>query len=101
MLQSPTVRQHFRGWLLDRADEAILRWIFRSVLIVTVAVLAVDLASMQGWIVYPDPAVTPAEIQPGSPALNLPSLVPSVLAPLLPGGDRGLPPLRRPSGAMA
>jgi hypothetical protein len=86
---------------LDRADEAILRWIFRSVLIVTVAVLAVDLASMQGWMVYPDPAVTPAEIQPGSPALNLPSLVPSVLAPLLPGGDKRLTPLPQPAGALA
>src|ERR1700716_1313949 len=101
MLQSPTVRQRFRGWLLDRADEAILRWIFRSVLIVTVAVLAIDLASMQGWIVYPDPAVTPVEIQPSLPALNLPSLVPSILSPLLPGNDKRLTPLPQPAGALA
>ena len=90
MAQSFTIRQRFRGWLLDHADEAILRWIFRSVVTVTIAVLAVDLASMQGWIIFPDPAVTPAEIQPGSPALNLPSLVPSILSPLLPSNDKRL-----------
>jgi hypothetical protein len=101
MPQSSTLRQRFRGWLLDHADEAILRWIFRSFLIVTVAVLAVDLASMQGWIVYPDPAVTPAEIQPSSPALNLPGILPSVLAPLLPNSDRRLTPLPQPAGALA
>jgi hypothetical protein len=101
MSQSLTARQRFRGWLLDHADEAILRWIFRSVLMVTVAVLALDLASMQGWIVYPNPAVTPAEIQPGSPALNLPSLVPSILSPLLPGNDKRLTPLPQPEGALA
>jgi hypothetical protein len=101
MSQSLTARQRFSGWLLDHADEAILRWIFRSVLMVTVAVLALDLASMQGWIVYPNPAVTPAEIQPGSPALNLPSLVPSILSPLLPGNDKRLTPLPQPEGALA
>jgi hypothetical protein len=68
---------------------------------VTVAVLVLDLASMQGWIVYPNPAVTPAEIQPGSPALNLPSLVPSILSPLLPGNDKRLTALPQPEGALA
>ncbi|HEY2211187.1 MAG TPA: hypothetical protein VGH62_06120 [Bradyrhizobium sp.] len=101
MPQSATIRQRFHTWLSDHADEAILRWIFRSVVTVTIAVLAVDLASVQGWIAIPDSAATPAEIQLGSPALNLPGMLPSMLTPLLPGGDKRLVPLPRPDGAMA
>jgi hypothetical protein len=56
---------------------------------------------MQGWIADPDPAATPAEITLGSPALNLPGMLPSILAPLLPGGDKRLMPLPQPDGAMA
>ena len=71
----------------------ILRWIFRSALLVTTAVLAVNLASMKGWIVYPDPAATPpAEIREDSPALK---------RPLLPEGDKRLVPLPQPEGAIA
>jgi hypothetical protein len=99
--QSSTIRQRFRAWLSDHADEAILRWIFRGVFMVTIAVLAVDLAGMQGWITYPNPTVTPAEIQPASPTLNLPSIVPSILAPLLPGSDKRLATPPEPVGALA
>jgi hypothetical protein len=95
------MQQRFHAWLSDRADEAILRWIFRSAAMVTIAVLAVDLATMQGWVANPGAAVTPAEIELGSPALNLPSMLPSVLTPWLPGGDRRLVPLPEPDGAMA
>src|SRR5260370_6138131 len=94
------MQQRFHAWLSDRADETILRWIFRSVVMVTIAVLAVDLAGTQGWIANPGPTATPAEIELGSPALNLPSL-PSVLAPWLPGGDKRLVPVRQPDGMMA
>src|SRR3984893_14577639 len=95
------MRQRFHAWLADHADQAILRWIFRVVVTVTIAVLGVDLATMQGWIANPDPAATPAEITLGSPALNLPSMLPSILAPVLPGGDKRLMPLPLPDGAMA
>src|SRR5712672_1024779 len=94
------MRERFSAWLSDRADEAILRWIFRSLVMVTIAVLAVDRAGTQGWIATPGPAATPAEIEVGSPALNFPSL-PSVLAPWLPGGDKRLVPLPQPDGPMA
>ena len=67
---------------------------------VTIAVLAVELAGTQGWIGNPSPAATPDEIELGSPALNFPSL-PSVLAPWSPGGDKRLVPLPQPDGAMA
>jgi hypothetical protein len=93
------MRERFHTWLSDRADEAILRWIFRSVVMVTIAVLAVELAGTQGWIANSSPAATPAEIELGSPALNFPSL-PSVLGPWLPG-DKRLVPLPQPDGAMA
>ncbi len=57
--------------------------------------------SMQGWIVYPDRAIAPTEIREDSPALNLPGMLPSILAPLLPHGDNRLMPLPQPDGAMA
>src|ERR1700694_4574385 len=95
------MRERFHAWLSGSADEAILRWIFRSVVMVTIAVLAVDLASMQGWIADPGRAATPAESELGSPALIRPSMLPSILAPLLPGGDKRLVPLPQPGGAMA
>jgi hypothetical protein len=101
MAQSSTIQQRFNAWLTDHADEAILRWIFRSALLVTIAVLAVDLASINGWIVYSDPATAPTEISEDSPTPHLPGLVPSILAPLLPGGDKRLVPLPQPDGARA
>src|ERR1700676_3663036 len=98
MSQSSTMQQRFHAWLIDKADEAILRLIFRSVLMVTIAGLAIDLASTNGWIA--DPAA-PAEIGENSPALDLPGIVPSIVAPLLPGGDKRLVPLPQPDGALA
>jgi hypothetical protein len=99
MSRSHPLPQRVQAWLADSADEAVLRWIFRAALAVTVTVLALDVANMQGWVGSPDPAAAPAET--GSPALNLPSLVPSILAPLLPGGDKRLMPLPQPDGVLA
>jgi hypothetical protein len=101
MPQSSSMHQRFLVWLSDNPDQAILRWIFSGVVTVTIAALAVDLAGMNGWIANPDPAATPAEIRPDSPAPGLPGFVPSILAPLLPGGDKRLLPLPQPDGAMA
>lgn len=100
MAPPPTLQQRFEAWLADRADEAVLRWIFRSILAVTIAVLALDVANMQGWTAGPDLAAAPAETREDSPALNLPSLLPSILAPLLPGGDRRLMVLPQPDGVL-
>jgi hypothetical protein len=99
MPQSATVSQRFHAWLSDHPDDAILRWIFRSIVAVTIAALAADLATSNGWIGAPDPAVGPMETRQLSPGLDLP--VPSILAPLLPGGDKRLMPLPQPDGAMA
>ena len=102
MPSSQTIQQRFHAWLSDRPDDAILRWIFRSVVAVTVAVLAVDLAGMNGWAGIPDHTLTPAETRQSSPELGMPNVVPSILAPpLLPGGDKRLVPLPQSDGAMA
>jgi hypothetical protein len=98
--QSLTIQQRFRAWLLEHAEETILRWIFRGAVLVALGVLVVDLASINGWIIYPDPAVAPAEIGE-EPALSLPRLVPSIFAPLLSDGGKRLMPLPQSEGALA
>ena len=100
MPQSMTTSQRFHVWLSGNPDDAILRWIFRGIVAVTIAVLAADLAVGNGWISQPDPALAPAETRQASPEFTLPS-VPSILAPFLPGGDKRLTPLPQPDGAMA
>jgi hypothetical protein len=97
MPQTVTMSQRFHAWLSDHPDEQILRWIFRGIVAVTIAALVADLAAGNGWISAPDPTLSPVEKV--SPGLNLP--VPSILAPLLPGGDKRLTPLPQPDGAMA
>jgi hypothetical protein len=97
MPQPVTMSQRFHGWLSDNPDQQILRWIFRSIVAVTIAALAADLATSNGWISAPDPGSSPMERV--SPSLDLP--IPSILAPLLPGGDKRLTPLPQPDGAMA
>jgi hypothetical protein len=99
MPRSVTTSQRFHGWLSDNPDEQILRWIFRSILAVTMAALAADLATSQGWISALDPGASLTETRQGSPGLDLP--VPAILAPWLPGGDKRLAPLPQPDGAMA
>ena len=101
MSQSFTIPQRFHAWLLEYAGETILRWIFRGAVLAALGVLAVDIASINEWIIYPDPAVAPAEISEDSPALNLPRLMPSIFAPLLPDGGKRLLPLPQPEGALA
>src|SRR3954449_1918853 len=101
MKQSATARQRILAWFEDRAEETLLRWIFRGALTATVAVLALDLANPQGVMAWPDSAAAPAEISEPLPQFDLPSLVPSILAPLLPGGDKRLVALPQPDGALA
>jgi hypothetical protein len=103
MPQSSTTQRRFHAWLAENADEAILRWIFRSAILITIAVLTVDLAGMNGWswAINADATATPAEIGEDSPAPNLPSMVAPVLAPLLPGGDKRLVSLPQPDDTLA
>jgi hypothetical protein len=102
MKQSATARQRILAWFEDGAEETLLRWVFRGALTATVAVLALDLANPKGVMAWPDSAAAPPEISEPLPQLDLPSLVPSILAPLLPGGgDKRLVALPQPDGALA
>ena len=94
------LQQRFHSWLRDSADDAVLRWIFRGALTVTIAVLALDLADLQR-LALADTTAAPAEIREPLPQFNLPELVPSILAPLLPSGDKRLVALPQPDGALA
>lgn len=96
-----TLSQRFHAWLADNPDEAVLRWLFRSIVAVTVTVLALDLAGENGWVAGPLPASTPDPVTQATPSLDLPSALPSILAPLLPGGDKRTTPLPQPEGALA
>ena len=96
----PSQQQRWRAWLSDDFDGKILHAIFRVLVAVTISVLAVDFASMNGWMTGPDIALTPAETRQASPGFGLPSM-PAILAPLLPGGDRRLAPMPQTDGAMA
>jgi hypothetical protein len=98
MSQASSFPRRFHAWLSNNPDDQILRWIFRGIVGVTIAVLAVDLATSNGWLDNSDPTDTPAETRQASPEFDLP--VPSILAPLLPGGDKRLVPLPQPQGAM-
>jgi hypothetical protein len=101
MSQSLKIGQRFKVWRSDHPDECILRWLFRSVVTVTMAVLALDLAGMNGLLNNPEMAGAPAEVTRDSPAMDLPTIMPSVLPPWLPGSDKRLMPLPQPDGAMA
>jgi hypothetical protein len=85
-----------RSWLPDNPDETILRWIFRSILAVTVLALAADLADLNGWAGSPD-AVSPSEVRQDPPAPDSPAASPSILAPLL----TRLMPLPQPDHSLA
>ena len=98
MSGSVTRSQRLHAWLSGNPDQDVLRWIFRGVIAVTVAVLTADLAAGNGWIGASDPSLAP-EAPQLSPGIDLP--VPAVLAPWLPGGDKRVTPLPRPDGAMA
>ncbi|MDO9561517.1 MAG: hypothetical protein Q7J60_07860 [Bradyrhizobium sp.] len=95
-----SLRQRFQLWLSDHPDESVLRWIFGGVVAVTITVLALDLAGMKGWLNSPE-IPGPAEVRRSSPAFDLPTMMPSVLAPWLPGGDKRLAPVPQADGVLA
>jgi len=95
---SVAIRDRVNTFLAGNPDEAVLRWIFRSVVVVTAVVLAADLVGMNGWIGTPDPA---AEVRRDAPSLDLPSILPSIPLPAIPDGDRRVTPRPQADGAMA
>jgi hypothetical protein len=95
------LRQCVRAWLPGNPDETALRWIFRCILAGTTAVLAADLVNTNGWMTDPEEAAAPAEIRQDLLLEDSPGIAPSILTPLLPGGDKRLLPLRQPDGRLA
>ena len=98
MQPSSTFQQRLPTWLTGNPDDQVLRWIFRTVVAVTIGVLAVDLANMSGLTI--GGALTPSDMQTSSPNTSVPSMIPAILAPLMPGGGR-LTPMPQPDAAMA
>jgi len=96
MAQVISLSQRLRGWMSDHPEETALRWIFRTALAMTFAVLVLDLATLNGWIDPADLALTPAE---SSPNLSLPE-IPAVLTPWLPRSDRQLTPMPQSDGVL-
>lgn len=95
---SAAIQHRVRAFLAGNPDEAILRWIFGSVVMVTAVALAADLAGMNGWIGTPGPA---AEVRREAPPPDLPSLLPSIPLPALPDGEKRLTPRPQADGLMA
>jgi hypothetical protein len=93
-----TIQQRVHALLAGNPDEAILRWVFRSVLAITAIVLAADLAGMNGWIGTSDAATG---VRHDTPSLDLPSVLPSLPIPAAPDHDKRLTPRPPADGAMA
>lgn len=89
------LQQRLARWVTSLPDEAVLRAIFRATLAVALAVLALDLAGMNG-LTGPAPGSLPDQT-PAAPGLS----VPAILAPLLPGSDQRGVPMPRPDAALA
>jgi hypothetical protein len=89
-----TMQQRLSAWLAGYPDDAILRALFRGIIGVTLVVLALDFAGMNGLLKSQDPTVPPTEATPGLS-------VPAILAPLLPGADRRGVPMPQTDGALA
>ncbi|WKA28045.1 COG3904 family protein [Bradyrhizobium roseum] len=98
MQLSAAIQDRVHAFLGGNPDEAVLRWIFRSAVMVTAVALAADLAGMNGWIGRPDPA---AEVRRDTPSPDLPSLLPQVPLPAIPDGDKRLTPRPQADGLMA
>ena len=97
MQLSATIQRRVHDFLAGNPDETVLRWILRSVVTVTVIVLAADLAGMNGWIGTADPT---AEVRHETPSLDLPSVLPSTPFPATPDHDKRLTPRPSADGVM-
>jgi hypothetical protein len=88
------IRQRLHRWLVGNAEEQVMRWLLRVLLIATVSVLAVDLAAMTG--------LTDAISREMVEQPVLPDMSPVTTdAPATPGRDRRIVPARKADGALA
>jgi hypothetical protein len=75
------LRSSFLRWLAGPADEDVLRWLYRGLLVATVAVVALDYSNLQSAVAErtaalpsPDQPLLPARTGSDRPALPLPRL---------------------------
>jgi hypothetical protein len=76
------VRDALRFWLLGRPDETVLRWLYRGVIVATIAIVALD---------YGDLVQQTADKASAVPALEEPDAAPLPLIKRERGAHRGLP----------
>ncbi|MGJ5175822.1 hypothetical protein ACQR16_17805 [Bradyrhizobium oligotrophicum] len=74
------LNRRIHAWLAGNPDESILRWVFRTIVVVTVVVLVADLIGLNEPHVSSDAASPQFDIRKEPDA---PAEAPSVLAPLL------------------
>jgi hypothetical protein len=93
-MSDTALRQRLHRWLAGNAEDQILRWLLRVLLIATVSVLALDLSAMTGL----DQAWREALEQP-----VLPDIAPTTTdLPVTPDrGGRRVVPARKADGALA
>jgi hypothetical protein len=68
-----SIAERLHDWLSGRAEEIVLRWIFRSILAAAIVVLALDLAQLNGWF-DSSAAWLPTETQQDVPESDTPAL---------------------------
>ena len=93
-MSDPALKARLHRWLAGNADEQVLRWLLRVLLIATVSVLAVDLSAMTGWdALWHEQLEQPV----------LPDMSPVTDTPAAPGGfePRRVVPARKADGALA
>jgi hypothetical protein len=87
------ITQRLHRWLAGNADEQVLRWLLRVLLVATVSVLGLDLSAMTGF----DSAWRELLEQPVLP--DMPPVTTEV--PGTPAHDRRVVPARKADGALA
>jgi hypothetical protein len=88
------MRQRLDRWLAGNAEERVLRWLLRVLLVATVSVLAVDLSAMTG--------LTDAISREMTEQPVLPDMSPATTeVPVTPDSDRRVVPARKADGALA
>src|SRR5947209_17481702 len=89
------LRQRLHRWLAGNAEDHVLRWLLRVLLIATVSVLALDLSAMTGF--SPESLWREVTEQPVLP--DMPPV--TIEVPGTPDPGRRFVPARKADGALA
>ena len=97
-----SMRARFLGWLNDRPDDSVLRWLFRVMLVVTAAVLVLDFVDLNGRVPE-QAAASPSSTPSALPEEVDPDLTKTVTTrgPSRRDADERRAPLRRPDAQLS